>query len=72
LLVISSLPLQGGMGSLDGVEAEREPTNLAPGVGVRDMSRIPIMKGLMDFLVTKGSGPLWFHRVRVRRTGGTG
>ena len=30
---INSLPLQGSKGSLDGVEAEREPTNLAPGVG---------------------------------------
>jgi len=69
---ISNLPLQGRKGSLDGVEAEREPTNLTPGDGVRVRSRIPIMEGLMDFLVARGRRPLQFHREHVRRASGTG
>ena len=55
---ISSLPLQGGKGSLDGVEVERELTNLAPGVRARVTSRILIMEGLMDFSVARVRRPL--------------
>ena len=38
----SNLPLRGGKGSLDGVEAELEPTNLIPNVGARVTRRILI------------------------------
>ena len=55
---ISSLLLRGGKGSLDGVEAEREPTNLAPRLGAWDTSHIPIMEGLMDFSSTERRRPL--------------
>ena len=48
---VSSLPLRGGKVNLDGVETEREPTNHAPRVRAWVLSRIPIMEGLMDFLV---------------------
>ena len=62
---ISSLPLRGGNGSLDDVEAERKSTNLMPGVGAWVASHIPIMEGLMDFLVAEGRRPLWFRRARI-------
>ena len=51
---ISSLPLGGSKGSLDGVEVEHELTNLAPGVGARVASHIPIMEGFVDFSVARG------------------
>ena len=69
---ISSLPLQGDKGSLDGIEAEREPTNLAPGVGAWVASRIPITEGLVDFLAAEMRRPLWFSSAHVQRAGGTG
>ena len=70
-LGISSLSLRGCKGSLDGVEAEREPTNLAPGVGAQFMSHISIMEGLMDFPVAEGRRHLRFCLARVQRAGGT-
>jgi hypothetical protein len=51
---ISSLPLQGGKGSLDNIEAEREPTNLSTRVRARVKSHILITEGLMDFLAATG------------------
>ena len=57
-LGISSLLLQGSMGSLDHIEAEHEPTNLAPRVRARVAIHIPIMEGLMDFLAARGRRPL--------------
>jgi hypothetical protein len=69
---INSLPLQGNKGSLDCVEAKREPTNHALGVGAQVMSRIPITEGLVDFPTVRGRRPLRFHRARIRRAGGTG
>ena len=55
---ISRLPLQGGKGSLDGIEAERELTSLTPRVEARVVSLIPIMKGLVDFPAARGRRPL--------------
>ena len=48
-----------------GIEAERELTSLAPRVEAWVVSRIPIMKGLVDFLAARGRRPLWFNRARV-------
>ena len=39
---------------MDGIEAEREPTNLVSGVRAWVMSHILIMEGLMDFSETEG------------------
>ena len=66
---ISSLPLQGDKGSLDGVEAERELTNLAPGVRVWVTSHIRITEGLVDLLVSKGRRFIWFHLAHIQRAG---
>ena len=56
---------------MDGIEAEHEPTNLAPRVGVWVASHIPITEGLMDFLAVEGRRPLCFRRVCIQRAGGT-
>ena len=62
----------GSKGSLDGIEVEREPTNLVPRVRAWVASGIPIMEGLMDFLVARGRRPLWFRKARVWRASGIG
>ena len=46
---------------MDGIEAEREPTNLVSGVRAWVMSHILITEGLVDFLVAGGRRLLWFH-----------
>ena len=69
---ISSLPLRGDKGSLDGVEAERELTNLAPRVRAWIVSHIQITVGLVDFPAAMGRTPLQFRRAHVRRAGGIG
>ena len=42
---------------MNGVEAEHKPTNLALGVRARVVSHIPIMEGLVDFLMAEGEDP---------------
>ena len=71
-LGMSSLSLRGGKGILDDVEAEREPTNLAPMVGAWVVSHILITEGLVDFLGVEGIRSLWFRRAHIRRAGGPG
>ena len=39
---------------MDGIKAEREPTNLSPGVRASVTSHIPITKGLVDFPIVGG------------------
>jgi hypothetical protein len=55
---INNLPLRGNKGSLDCVEAEREPTNLAPRVRARVTSHILITEGLVNVPAAKRRRPL--------------